>query len=217
MAFWALLLALANLPYTSNSSREAHKWQCSLPGLRSQFTEWSARSWIFFHHAGSLLWHTSSSRVAVHRLPGCGARALEHAASVAAAHRFSSCDLPAQLPRGMWDLHSLIRDQTHISCIGRRILNHWTTREVPEAGTLLLKRLIQKDKAEVYHKGLPYNEPRSERAPQSQKPWTTMAPHPDACPGHSAWSLSPSRKGAELYISTSLSQTRPSRKKPGGL
>ena len=34
--------------------------------------------------------------------------------------------------RGMWDLSSLIRDQTHTPCSGRRSLNHWTTREVPQ-------------------------------------------------------------------------------------
>ena len=31
----------------------------------------------------------------------------------------------------MWDLSSLTRDQTHVLYIGRQILNHWTTREVP--------------------------------------------------------------------------------------
>ena len=30
----------------------------------------------------------------------------------------------------MWDLSFLSRDQTHVPCIGRQILNHWTTREV---------------------------------------------------------------------------------------
>ena len=34
-------------------------------------------------------------------------------------------------PRGMWDLSSLTRDQTHTPCIGSRSLNHWTAREVP--------------------------------------------------------------------------------------
>ena len=34
-------------------------------------------------------------------------------------------------PRGMWDLSSPTRDQTHTPCIGRRSLNHWTAREVP--------------------------------------------------------------------------------------
>ena len=35
-------------------------------------------------------------------------------------------------PRGMWDLSSPTRDRTRTSCIGRRSLNHWTAREVPE-------------------------------------------------------------------------------------
>ena len=30
----------------------------------------------------------------------------------------------------MWDLSSLTRDRTRVPCIGRQILNHWTTREV---------------------------------------------------------------------------------------
>ena len=42
------------------------------------------------------------------------------------------CGLCAQLPQGMWDLSSPTRDQTHISCIGRRIPNHWTTRKFSE-------------------------------------------------------------------------------------
>ena len=31
----------------------------------------------------------------------------------------------------MWDLSSLTRDRTRVPCVGRRILNHWTTREIP--------------------------------------------------------------------------------------
>ena len=31
----------------------------------------------------------------------------------------------------MWGLSCLIRDHTHVLCIGRLILNPWTTREVP--------------------------------------------------------------------------------------
>ena len=34
-------------------------------------------------------------------------------------------------PWGVWDLSSPTRDRTLIPCIGRRSLNHWTTREVP--------------------------------------------------------------------------------------
>ena len=32
----------------------------------------------------------------------------------------------------MWDLSSSTRDQTLITCIERRILNHWSTKEVPK-------------------------------------------------------------------------------------
>ena len=32
---------------------------------------------------------------------------------------------------GMWDLSTMTRDRTLVPCIGGRILNHWTTREVP--------------------------------------------------------------------------------------
>ena len=31
----------------------------------------------------------------------------------------------------MWDLGSLTKDRTCILCIGRQILYHWTTKEVP--------------------------------------------------------------------------------------
>ena len=34
-------------------------------------------------------------------------------------------------PVAQWDLSSPARDQTCVPCIGRHILNHWTTREVP--------------------------------------------------------------------------------------
>ena len=32
---------------------------------------------------------------------------------------------------GMWDLSSLIRDQTLVFFIGRQSVNHWSTREIP--------------------------------------------------------------------------------------
>ena len=35
-------------------------------------------------------------------------------------------------PRGIWDLSSPNKDQTHNPCIGRRGLNHWAAREVPD-------------------------------------------------------------------------------------
>ena len=42
------------------------------------------------------------------------------------------------VPRGMWDLNSPTRDLAHVHCIGRQILNHWTTREVPKLITPLI-------------------------------------------------------------------------------
>ena len=55
--------------------------------------------------------------VAMHQLEAC-----RHSNPGTRAYR---------LPHGMWDLNPPTRDQTHIPCIGRHILNHWTTREVP--------------------------------------------------------------------------------------
>ena len=46
------------------------------------------------------------------------------------------------LPHGMWALGSPIRDQTRVSCIGRRILNHWTTREVSQHFKVTVKGAV---------------------------------------------------------------------------
>ena len=43
----------------------------------------------------------------------------------------SNCSTWVQLPCSMQDLSSPLRDRTWVPCIGRRILTHWTTREVP--------------------------------------------------------------------------------------
>ena len=37
------------------------------------------------------------------------------------------CGMRALFSRSVWDLSSLTRDRTHIPCIGRQSLNHWTT------------------------------------------------------------------------------------------
>ena len=60
----------------------------------------------------------------------CGAQALGVRASVVAARRLSSCGTRAQLPHRHVG-SSRTRDQTHVPCIGRQILNHCATREVP--------------------------------------------------------------------------------------
>ena len=46
-------------------------------------------------------------------------------------------------PEGMWDLSSLTRDWNHASCIGKRSLNHWTTREVWTGG--LVSKMLSED------------------------------------------------------------------------
>jgi len=43
---------------------------------------------------------------------------------------FSSCGAQAQLPCSMCDLSAPVRDQTHVPCIVRQILRHWTIRKV---------------------------------------------------------------------------------------
>ena len=56
----------------------------------------------------------------------CGAWAfssLRHGGFLLWHSDFSSCNTRASLPHSMWDL------STHIPCIGRWILNHWTIRK----------------------------------------------------------------------------------------
>ena len=40
--------------------------------------------------------------------------------------------LKLKLPCGRWDLSSWTEDGGCVPCVGRQILNHWTTREVPK-------------------------------------------------------------------------------------
>ena len=60
----------------------------------------------------------------------CGTRFLccDVWASLVVALGFFSCG-QAQLPCGMWDLSFLTRDQTHVFCIAKQVLNHWITRK----------------------------------------------------------------------------------------
>ena len=59
------------------------------------------------------------SVVVAHGLSVCGSQAPER--------RLSSCGTQASLLQGMW--FTWVRDQTHVSCIGKEILYHWTVRE----------------------------------------------------------------------------------------
>ena len=64
--------------------------------------------------------------------PVCSLQAPEHTGlGVAVCGPLSRCGAQAQLPCSLWDLSSPTRDRTCVPCIGRWILNLWTTREVP--------------------------------------------------------------------------------------
>ena len=52
------------------------------------------------------------------------------------------CSSGAWLPCRMWNLSSTTRDRTHVLCIGRQILNHWTIREVPVFSSFLQLLLL---------------------------------------------------------------------------
>ena len=58
----------------------------------------------------------------------------------------SACRLQYLWPTDLvapWHVRSSrTRDQTHVPCISRQILNHWTTREVPKILFTLLEPLI---------------------------------------------------------------------------
>ena len=66
------------------------------------------------------------------------------------AQGLSSCHMWAWLPCSMWDISSWTRDQTHILCNGRLILNHWTAREVPHWLLLQLEG-IEGEKDVTFH------------------------------------------------------------------
>ena len=65
----------------------------------------------------------------------CGAQALHVQLSVAVAHGLWSAQASVVVACGLVNPRhvgsSQTRDRTHVPCIGRRILNYWTTREVP--------------------------------------------------------------------------------------
>ena len=69
--------------------------------------------------------------VAAHGSFCCSVRTLQlGCASSVAVFRLQSAQV--YFLRGMESLSSPTRDQTYIPCVARWILNHWTTREVPE-------------------------------------------------------------------------------------
>ena len=75
----------------------------------------------------------------------------------------------AYLPDSMWDLTSPTRDQTCVPCVGRQILNPWTTREVPTIVDFSAFSLPQK---EALHANLP-----TDPHPSSLQPLATPDLH----------------------------------------
>ena len=90
------------------------------------------------------LWHVSFlSLVVARRLQGAWALQFAAWVSLIEVHELPSYGEQAQLPHtpSIWDLSSLTRDRTHVPCIGRWILQHRTTKEVPKIG--FFKRLVR--------------------------------------------------------------------------
>ena len=97
-----------------------------------------ARIWNQFFYFLGLLWifivaHRLSLVAASSGFSCCGAWALGHTSSIVVAPELSC---PMCMP-------SLTKDGTHVPCIGRQILNHWTMREI------LLEPLLIYSKAPV--------------------------------------------------------------------
>ena len=80
----------------------------------------SCGKWGLLSRCGVQASHCIGFSVAEHGLQACGLQQLQHVGSIVVAHRLS-CP---------WhEGSSSTRDQTCLPSIGRRILNHWTTRE----------------------------------------------------------------------------------------
>ena len=65
-----------------------------------------------------------------------GSFVVEHKLSSGGVADLSSCSMQTLLLQVTWDPSSSTRDQTHVPCVARQILNHWTTKGVPAPGFL---------------------------------------------------------------------------------
>ena len=94
-------------------------------------------------HAGPLLRRAGSFVAACGLLSSCDSWAPGCVASVVCGTQTLSLRLASSVvvacglscTAGMWDLSSPTRDQTRVLCTGRRILYHWTTREVHQTSS----------------------------------------------------------------------------------
>ena len=78
----------------------------------------------------TLNWKADSSFLISFLCFGCVGSWLWRMGSAAVPCGLSCCAVWALLPCSAWDLSSLTGGGTHIPCVGRLTLNHWTTREV---------------------------------------------------------------------------------------
>ena len=117
---------------STHQSPPGESQQCTREGslLFSSFFKFFALLRTFFMfpsfflvYAGSLLWDSGFFC--------CGAWALEQG--------LGTCGTQASLPP--WHVgSSRARDRTLVPCTGKQVLNHWTTREVPQNLTNTSKR-----------------------------------------------------------------------------
>ena len=104
---------------TQSDSQSFYKWT----------TSWVLKRWIFISNALHF-----SFLFFLKYLFGSARPLLQHAASSLLCTGFSlvipglsNCSAWTWLPSGMWDLSSLTGTWTYVPCIGRQILDHWTT------------------------------------------------------------------------------------------
>ena len=102
---------------------------------------------LSFLAESGLMWlctGTSLQRQDFSLVVGCGRRS---AWALYLTHKLCRCGVQkVQLPQGRWDLSSLTRDLTHTPCIGKQVLNHWTTKEVHVFWIILVALLMDVEK-----------------------------------------------------------------------
>ena len=120
----------------------SYPMDCSLPHTYKLFFLWFLRSillatlkcifiYLFYLAAPGLICNTQDLSLWCAGFSGCSPQAsLSLRSSGSRTFGLGSYGARTWLPWGMWNLRSLSRDQTHVPCIGRQILNYWTTREI---------------------------------------------------------------------------------------
>ena len=104
------------------------------------FSSCGERGLLFIAVCGLLI--AVASLVVEHGLQAHGLQQLQHVGSVVVVHGLQGAQAQQLWRMGLvapWHVgSSQSRDQTHVPCIDRRILNHCTTREVPRKSSFLM-------------------------------------------------------------------------------